>query len=138
MTERYLNAAQKVARLALGTPAPPNGELYRVPDQLDQDVRLEGMPVGTRGGTRVDYFAPRDGDYDIKARVGRGIDYDIPHFIGEQNLEISVDGERVHMFTLPATPEEDLNIERQVFKAPEAASPRPPAERGRQRRCDPG
>ena len=37
---------------------------------------------------------------------------------GEQNLEISVDGERVRMFTLPATPEEDLNIERQVFKAP--------------------
>jgi len=118
LTERYLNAAQKVARLALGTPAPPNGELYRVPDQLDQDVRLEGMPVGTRGGTLIDYFAPRDGEYDIKARIGRGIDYDIPHFIGEQDLEISVDGEQVHMFTLPATPEEDLNIERQIFKAP--------------------
>ncbi len=124
LTERYLNAAQKVARLALGTPAPPGGELYRVPDQLDQDVRLEGMPVGTRGGTRVDYFAPRDGEYDIKARLGRGIDYDIPHFIGEQNLEISVDGERVHMFTLPATPDEDLNIERQVFKAPGTARAR--------------
>jgi hypothetical protein len=118
LTERYLNAAQKVARLALGTPAPPSGELYRVPDQLDQDVRLEGMPVGTRGGTRIDYFAPRDGEFDIKARIGRGIDYDIPHFIGEQNLEISVDGERVHLFTVPATPDEDLNIERQVFKAP--------------------
>ncbi len=63
LTERYLNAAQKVARLALGTPAPPNGDLFRVPDQLDQDVRLEGMPVGTRGGTRVDYLASRDGDY---------------------------------------------------------------------------
>ena len=120
LTERYLNAAQKVARLALGTPAPPNGEMYRVPDQLDQDVRLDGMPVGTRGGTRVDYFVPRDGEYDIKARIGRGIDYDIPHFIGEQNLEISVDGERVHVFTLPATPDEDLNIERQVLKAPGA------------------
>jgi hypothetical protein len=121
LTERYLNAAQKVARLALGTQAPPNGELYRVPDQLDQDVRLEGMPVGTRGGTLIDYFAPRDGEYDIKARIGRGIDYDIPHFIGEQNLEVSVDGEQVHMFTLPATPDEDLNIERQIFKAPGTA-----------------
>ena len=114
LTERYLNAAQKISRLALGTPAPPNGDLYRVPDQLDQDVRLEGMPVGTRGGTRVDYLAPRDGEYDIKVRVGRGIDSDIPHFIGEQHLEISVDGERVQVFTLPATPGEDLNIERQV------------------------
>jgi mono/diheme cytochrome c family protein len=44
LTERYLNTAQKVARLALGTPAPANGDLFRVPDQLDQDVRLEGMP----------------------------------------------------------------------------------------------
>jgi hypothetical protein len=123
LTERYLNAAQKVARLAIGTPAPPNGDLYRVPDQLDQDVRLEGMPPGTRGGMRLDYFVPRDGQYDIKARIGRGIDYDIPHFIGEQSLEISIDGERVHVFTLPAT-DEDLNIERQVFHAPGQAKPR--------------
>ncbi|MEO8259932.1 MAG: DUF1592 domain-containing protein [Acidobacteriota bacterium] len=126
LTERYLNAARKVARLALGTPAPPNGDLFRVPDQLDQDVRLEGMPPGTRGGIRIDYFVPRDGDYDIKARIGRGIDSDIPHFIGEQNLELSIDGERVHMFTLPATPDEDLNIERQVFKAPGTGRVRAP------------
>jgi hypothetical protein len=118
LTERYLNAAQKVARLALGTPAPPNGDLYRVPDQLDQDVRLEGMPVGTRGGTLIKYTASRDGEFDIKVRIGRGIDSDIPHFIGEQQLEISIDDERVHVFTLPETPGEDLNIERQVFKAP--------------------
>jgi hypothetical protein len=124
LAERYLNAAQKVARLAVGTPAPPNGDLYRVPDQLDQDVRLEGMPPGTRGGIRLDYFVPRDGEFDIKARIGRGIDYDIPHFIGEQNLELSIDGEQVHVFTLPATPEEDLNIERQVFRAPGQARPR--------------
>jgi hypothetical protein len=123
LTERYLNAAQKVSRLAIGTPAPPNGDFYRVPDQLDQDVRLEGMPPGTRGGIRIDYFVPRGGQYDIKARIGRGIDYDIPHFIGEQNLELSIDGERVHVFTLPAT-DEDLNIERQVFKAPGQAKPR--------------
>jgi hypothetical protein len=123
LTERYLNTAQKVARLALGTPAPPNGDLYRVPDQLDQDQRLEGMPVGTRGGTRVDYLASRDGDFDIKVRVGRGIDSDIPRYIGEQDLEISIDGERVHVFTLPEVPGEDLNIERQVFRAPGTGPP---------------
>ena len=108
-----------------------------MPDQLDQDVRLEGMPVGTRGGTRVDYFAPRDGEYDIKARIGRGIDYDIPHFLGEQNLEISVDGERVQVFTLPATPDEALNIERQVVQGAGTGAARPRARR-RQRRRDPG
>ena len=100
LIERYLSAAQKVSRLALGTPAPPNGDLYRIPDQLNQDVRLDGMPMGTRGGTRVDYVAPRDGEYVIKAKLGRGVDYDVPHFLGEQQLEISVDGERVQLFTM--------------------------------------
>src|SRR5688572_10901057 len=114
LAERYLNAAQKISRLALGTPAPPNGDLFRVPDQLDQDVRLEGMPVGTRGGTRVDYLASRDGDYVIKVRLSRGIDYDIPYFIGEQQLEIGVDGVQIKVFTVPATPGEALNYERQV------------------------
>jgi mono/diheme cytochrome c family protein len=143
LTERYLNTAQKVARLALGTPAPPSGDLYRVPDQLDQDVRLEGMPVGTRGGTRVDYLASRGGEYVLKVRLGRGIDYDIPHFLGEQQLEISVDGEPVQVFVVPATPGEALNIERQVAQrtpAPNRRADQPvdpnadPVDDGRGRR----
>ena len=85
------------------------------------------MPVGTRGGTRVAYFASRDGEYDFKVRVGRGIDSDIPRFIGEQYLEISIDGVPVHVFTLPEVPGEDLNIERQVARAPGTGPP--PRER---------
>jgi hypothetical protein len=118
LTERYLSTAQKIARLALGTPAPPNGELFRLSEQFDQDVRLPGMPVGTRGGTQVNYYASRNGDYVFKARLARGVDYDIPHFLGEQNLEISVDGEPVKVFTLPATPGVALNIERQIYPPP--------------------
>src|SRR5688572_22809133 len=129
LTERYLNTAQKIARLALGTPAPANGDLYRVPDQLDQDIRLEGMPVGTRGGQRVDYHAPRNGEYDIKVRIGRGIDYDIPHYIGDQHLEVSVDGEPVKVFVLPATPGVMLNFERQ---ASQGVTPGPAPRRGDQ------
>ena len=121
LIERYLGAARKVSRLALGTPGPPNGDVYRVPDQLDQDVRLEGMPMGTRGGTRVDYVAPRDGEYVIKARLGRGVDYDVPHFLGAQQLEVSVDGAQVQVFTLPATPGVPLNPERAVDQGRPAA-----------------
>jgi hypothetical protein len=129
LTERYLNTAQKVARLALGTPAPAGGDLYRVPDQLDQDIRLEGMPVGTRGGKRVDYLAPRSGEYDIKVRIGRGIDYDIPHYIGDQHLEVSVDGVPVKVFLLPETPGVMLNFERQ---ASQGITPGPQPSRGDQ------
>jgi hypothetical protein len=122
LTDRYLVTAQKVARLAVGTPAPPNGDFFRVPDQLDQDIRLEGMPLGTRGGHRVEYFAPRDGEYDIKVRIGRGLDYDVPHYLGDQDLEISVDGIQMQVFTLPETPGWRLNIERQVYAAPGGAA----------------
>jgi len=118
LMERYLNAAQKIARVATGTPGPPTGVMVRVSDQLDQDIRLDGMPVGTRGGTLVNFMAPRDGEYVIKARLGRGLDEDIPHFRGDQDLEISIDGEQVAVFTLKASPDWDLNIERQVFRAP--------------------
>jgi hypothetical protein len=114
LVERYLVAAQKVSRLALGTPGPPSADLYRVHDQLDQDVRLDGMPIGTRGGTRVNYFAPRDGEYLIKTRLGRGVDYDLPYFLGDQHLEVAIDGQPVKVFTLPATPGVHLNAERQV------------------------
>src|SRR5207342_1840825 len=83
----------------------------------------------------------RDGEYDIKARLGRGIDYDIPHFLGEQQLEISVDGVRVQVFTVPATPGDALNIERQVAPATRPRrAPRPldangdPLDDGRGRR----
>jgi hypothetical protein len=114
LVERYLAAAHKVSRLALGTPGPPQADMYRVSDQLNQDIRQDGMPVGTRGGTLVRYFAPRDGQYLIKTRLGRGVDYDIPYFLGDQHLEVSVDGRPVKVFTLPATPGVHLNAERQV------------------------
>ncbi|MEO8260916.1 MAG: DUF1592 domain-containing protein, partial [Acidobacteriota bacterium] len=132
LIERYLGAAQKVSRLALGTPGPPNGDLYKVPDQLNQDVRLEGMPLGTRGGKRVDYVAPRDGEYIIKAKLGRGVDYDVPHFLGEQQLEISVDGERVKVFTMAATPGVALNPERQVAQGAAAAAVDPETRKAAQ------
>jgi len=121
LVERYLAAAHKVSRLALGTPGAPQADIYRVSDQLNQDIRLEGMPVGTRGGTLVEYFAPRDGDYLIKTRLGRGVDYDIPFFLGDQHLEVSIDGRPVKVFTLPATPGVHLNAERQVEQGRDAS-----------------
>ena len=65
LMDRYLAAAQKVSRLAVGTPAPlPNIDYFRVTDDLSQDDHLPGMPFGTRGGTRIRYTFPSDGEYD--------------------------------------------------------------------------
>ena len=59
LMERYLTAAQKVSRLAVGTPArTPSIDYFRVADDLSQDVQLPGLPLGTRGGTLISYRVP--------------------------------------------------------------------------------
>src|SRR5688500_7428911 len=102
LIERYLNAAQKVSRLAVGASLPaPNVDYSRVTDDLSQDVHLPGMPLGTRGGTRMRYPFPLDGTYEIRVRLARDLNESVPIYTEPQHVEISVDGERVGTFTLP-------------------------------------
>src|SRR3984893_12664308 len=59
LMERYLTAAQKISRTAVGTPPPaPIVDYFRVADDLAQDRRLPGESFGTRGGTRIRYTFP--------------------------------------------------------------------------------
>jgi len=102
LMERYLSAAQKVGRLAVGTPtATPDAELYRVPDDLPQERHLDGLPFGTRGGTAIDHMFPVDGEYVIKVRLARDFEEYVPVWPDDQQLEVSIDGRRVQIFTVP-------------------------------------
>src|SRR5947209_270616 len=62
--EQYINAALAVSRMAVGKPVP---ELVKAsfppPAAGDQDGYVDGMPFGTRGGTRFEYTFPADGEY---------------------------------------------------------------------------
>jgi hypothetical protein len=72
LMERYLSAAQKISREAMGTPPPtPTVDYFRVPDDLAQDRRLPGHTFGTRGGTKIRYTFPMDADYIIRAQLSR-------------------------------------------------------------------
>ena len=102
LLERYLAAAQKVSRLAVGTPLPaPNIDYFRVTDDLSQDAHLPGLPLGTRGGTLIRYVFPMDGEYEIRPRLTRDLNESVPLYTEDQRLEISIDGERVGLYTLP-------------------------------------
>src|ERR1700704_2730200 len=47
LMDRYLAAAQKISRLAVGTPPPsPNVDFVRLGDDLQQDEHIEGLPLG--------------------------------------------------------------------------------------------
>ena len=76
LLERYLSAARKVSRAAVGdTTMPVAYQTYTIPHGLIQLDRLsEAAPVGSRGGTIVRHLFPVDGDYEISASLQRSRD----------------------------------------------------------------
>ncbi len=101
LLERYLSAADKVSRLAVGTRPPVvNFDSFRVPDDRSQEHRLPGLPFGTRGGIVVDYTFPQDAEYAFSIELQRDLNESMPIYFEPQVLEISIDRERVATFTL--------------------------------------
>ena len=102
LMERYLSAAQKVSRLAVGSAGPaPAIDYFRVIDDLSQDRHVDGLPLGTRGGTRVSYVFAMDGEYEFRPRLARDLNEQLPLYPDDQIVEVSVDGVRAGLFTLP-------------------------------------
>jgi mono/diheme cytochrome c family protein len=98
LLESYLSAAGRISALAIGDPkTPPMGEVYRVRQDASQSRHVEGLPLGTVGGFEITRNIPLDGEYAFQVRLFRtnlgtmrGLEF--PH-----QLEISVDGQRVHL-----------------------------------------
>ena len=95
LMERYLSAARKISRLTVGSPVPsPIEETFRIASDLGQDTRIDGLPFGTRGGTLIDFNFPEDAEYVIS------IVPDGPLYLEPHDLEVTLDGERVELFTV--------------------------------------
>ena len=103
LLERYLSAADKISRLAVGTASPfVTVDSFRIPDDRSQERRLPGLPFGTRGGIVIDYTFPQDAEYAFSAALARDLNEGMPVYPEAQVLEVSVDRERVATFTLDA------------------------------------
>ena len=77
LIERYVGAARKISRLAVGDLAVPRMiDTYQLSGQLPQDVHLEELPLGTRGGVLIRRTFPVDGEYTFDVQVARGGVYD--------------------------------------------------------------
>ena len=88
LMERYLSAAQKVSRLAVGAPLPrPNIDYFRVADDLPQDSHLPGLPFGTRGGMKIGYAFPMDAEYEIRPRLASDLNEQVPLYSETQEFE---------------------------------------------------
>jgi len=97
LIQGYVSAATKISRLAVGNPEiSPDKVTYRVPRGLIQADHIEGLPLGTRGGMLIKHIFPLDGEYDF--RIGRsGVGVAQTSVGGDEELEITVNGERVYV-----------------------------------------
>ena len=72
--DRYMIAATKVSRVAMGDPTiPPGLEIYSIRQSVGQSQRMsEDLPFGTRGGIVVRHTFPVDGEYEIQVGLKPG------------------------------------------------------------------
>ena len=116
LLNRYISAAQKISRLAVGTTQSLDGDIIRVAPDLTQEDHLHGLPLGTRGGFSTVYTFPRDGEYEIQILLARnltgtvsGMRDDRPH-----ELLVLLDREPVKTFTIQRPASGDGSLFRQV------------------------
>ena len=98
LQEQYLGAAAKIAALAVGDPAQsPTTHTWRIPQDLSQDQHVEGLPLGTVGGTSVRHNFPLDGEYRLQAKLYRTNLNIMRGLQSVHGVEFSVDGKRVYL-----------------------------------------
>ena len=101
LLNRYITAAQKISRLAVGTPRKsPGGHTIRIPPDTTQEEHVPGLPLGTRGGTLIPYTFPQDGEYEIQMRLTRDRNEQIEGLSGTHKLELLLDRKRLKVFTV--------------------------------------
>ena len=127
LLDRYLSAAQKISRLAVGSPVRSPGENTVVlPADLTQNDQLDGLPFGTRGGTAFRHTFPLTGEYAFEVRLARNRDENLMGLTEAQQLELTLDGQQIKLF--PIRP--PLQPARGQGAAGPAPSDEPPADAG--------
>ena len=94
LLESYLNAAAEISRLAVGDRnAPAVDRTYTNTSYLSQHPwdRLEGAPIGTRGGVVVKHTFPADAEYSFTVTFLGG------NGTRMEDVDISLNGERVSL-----------------------------------------
>ncbi len=103
LLEKYLSAAGKISRLAVGDPAlSPTSTEYQIPPATVQTERESGdLPIGSRGGIAIRHHFPLDAEYVIKVRLQRGKDATTILGTSERRqLDIRLDGGRIQLFAV--------------------------------------
>ena len=103
LMNRYISAAAKVSRLAIGDPTiQPAVQVYRASEWETQTVRMsEDLPFGTHGGFAVSHVFPLDGEYTFRLRLRRNFFGGTIHGIDDEHeVQFRFDDRLVERFSV--------------------------------------
>ena len=101
LEEHYLDAALKIGALAMGdSNIVPGSETWQIRQDLSQDRHVNGLPLGTFGGTLVHYNFPLDGEYTFQAKLYRTNLNIMRGLESRHQVELAVDGRRIHLASI--------------------------------------
>ena len=113
LLERYLTAALRISALAVGdVEAAPGTTEYSIGLETTQDEYVEGLPLGTRGGTVIRHVFPADAEYEFGVQLNRTI---LNGYAGVEgwdepwDLIITVDGEQVFTASVGGPEDHELS-----------------------------
>lgn len=110
LLDRYIAAAQKIARQAVGTSTEPEITAVRVRPDITQEYHVPGLPLGTRGGVLVKQVFAQSGEYEVQVRLQRDRNEQVEGMNGQHQLQILLDREVKGEFTVQ--PAKDKNYEK--------------------------
>ena len=66
----FIIMGKPVLMRAIGSATPkPASTVFRAQRGVDQNNRMDGLPLGTRGGISVEHMFPVDAQYDVRVDV---------------------------------------------------------------------
>jgi mono/diheme cytochrome c family protein len=100
LLEGYVNAAQRVSAMAVGDPeVRPGTTEHSISREFSQNGYIDGLPLGTAGGTVVRHVFPADAEYKLSGRLVRGVQEGYAGVEGNDTpytFVITVDGTEVY------------------------------------------
>ena len=111
LLESYVSAAEKISQLAVGRPGlSVGGATVRVKPDITQEGHIDGLPLGTRGGSQFPHVFPMNGEYEITIRLARDRNEHIEGLLEPHDVELLVDGQQVRVFSIaPIAPAQGVS-----------------------------
>jgi mono/diheme cytochrome c family protein len=128
LLDRYISAAQKVSRLAIGTiQTSLQADTIRLPADRTQETHVAGLPLGTRGGLSIPYTFARDGEYEIQVWLARDLNGNVGGLrerSRKHEMIVLVDREVVKSFTIQKVVDDDTTLDENLkVRVPLSAGP---------------